>query len=83
MCEILATWPDEVTLKEDTPRGSESFYRVHAQLKGFPVVTHTGKALDIVPGMTAQVDIRAGDRTLMEYLLKPLLKTVGESFRER
>ena len=71
------------TLKEESQRGSELFYRVHVRIKEAPVVSSTGRALDILPGMTAQVDIRAGDRTLMEYLLKPLKKTLNESFKER
>jgi hypothetical protein len=33
--------------------------------------------------MTAQVDIRTGERTLFHYLLKPLNKTLSESFKER
>lgn len=71
------------TLREETQRGSDLYYRVHVRLKDTPVVSSTGRQLDILPGMTAQVDIRAGDRTLMEYLLKPLRKTLVESFKER
>jgi len=33
--------------------------------------------------MTSQLDIRTGDRTLMDFLLKPLRKTLSESFQER
>jgi adhesin transport system membrane fusion protein len=33
--------------------------------------------------MTAQVDIRTGDRTVMNFLLKPIRKTLSESFGER
>lgn len=76
------TYVSADTLKEDTQRGKEIYYRVHVS----PVagnVTTTGKALEILPGMTAQVDIRTGDRTLMDYLLKPLRKTLTESFGER
>jgi len=32
--------------------------------------------------MTAQVDIRTGDRTILDYLLKPVRKTLAESFGE-
>jgi adhesin transport system membrane fusion protein len=46
-------------------------------------MTRTGKTLEILPGMTAQVDIRTGDRTVLEYLLKPLRKTIAESMGER
>lgn len=71
------------TLKEETRRGSEIYYRVHISSLSNPVTTNTGKRLDILPGMTAQVDIRTGDRTLMDYLLKPLRKTISDSFGER
>ncbi|MBF0281790.1 MAG: HlyD family efflux transporter periplasmic adaptor subunit [Zetaproteobacteria bacterium] len=71
------------TLKEDTNRGKEIYYRVHVSPDTTPVISSVGKPLNILPGMTAQVDIRTGDRTLMDYLLKPLRKTLSESFGER
>ncbi|WP_293268882.1 HlyD family efflux transporter periplasmic adaptor subunit [Neptunomonas sp.] len=71
------------TLKEDTQRGEEIYYRVHVVTKTQPVTTTTGRVLDILPGMTAQIDIRTGERTVMDYLLKPLRKTVSDSFGER
>jgi adhesin transport system membrane fusion protein len=39
--------------------------------------------VEILPGMTAQVDIRTGDRTVLEFILKPLRKTLTESLGER
>ena len=71
------------TLKEETRAGEQVYYRVHVTTKGAPVVTQTGKEIEILPGMTSQVDIRIGDRTVLEYLLKPLRKTLTESFGER
>ena len=71
------------TLKEDTRAGEQTYYRVHVTTKGNPVVTQTGKQIDILPGMTSQVDIRTGDRTVMDYILKPVRKTLTESFGER
>lgn len=71
------------TLKENTNRGEEIYYRVHVSPKSKPVTTTTGKILDILPGMTAQIDIRTGDRTLMDFLLKPVRKTLSESFGEK
>ncbi len=71
------------TLKEQTNRGEEIFYRVRLAPKSSPVTTTTGKELNILPGMTAQVDIRTGDRTLLNFLLKPLRKTLAESLGER
>lgn len=71
------------TIKEDTKAGEQTYYRVHVEIAAHPVVTRTGKKLDIMPGMTAQVDIRTGDRTVLEYMLKPLRKTLTESMGER
>lgn len=71
------------TLKEETEQGTEVYYRVHVKPDGPPVRTATGRTLEIVPGMTAQVDIRTGRRSLMDVLLKPLRKTLSESFGER
>lgn len=71
------------TLKEETRAGEQVYYRVHVVTKGDPVITQTGKKIDIFPGMTCQVDIRTGDRTVLEYILKPLRKTLTESLGER
>lgn len=72
------------SLKEETARGGEIYYRVWVAIKGSSATTtSTGKSIEILPGMTAQVDIRTGDRTVMDYLLKPLRKTLSESFGER
>lgn len=71
------------TLKEQNNRGEDIYYRVHLVPLAYPVRTGSGKALELLPGMTAQVDIRTGDRTLLDFLLKPVRKTLSESFGER
>jgi membrane fusion protein, adhesin transport system len=42
-----------------------------------------GKALSIIPGMTATVHIQTGEKTFLQYLLKPIIKTRELAFRER
>lgn len=37
----------------------------------------------VLPGMTAQADIETGDKTLLEYLLKPIFVSLKNSFHER
>ncbi|MBM3570707.1 MAG: HlyD family type I secretion periplasmic adaptor subunit [Alphaproteobacteria bacterium] len=39
--------------------------------------------LRITPGMQAEVDIHTGTKSVMNYLVKPVLKLKHESFRER
>ena len=41
------------------------------------------KSLPIIPGMTATVDILVGKRTVLEYLLKPILRGSEKALRER
>lgn len=77
------TYVSADTLKEDTKTGEQSYYRVHVATLGTPVTSQTGRVLEILPGMTAQVDIRTGERSVLNYLLKPLRKTIAESFGER
>lgn len=42
-----------------------------------------GKGLPIIPGMLAQVDIMTGKKTILSYLLKPVLKAKSYAFSER
>lgn len=37
----------------------------------------------IMPGMTVQADIKTGKKTLLAYLLKPVVSSISSSFRER
>ncbi len=39
--------------------------------------------LPITPGMQATVDIHTGEKSVMDYLIKPVLKLRHEAFRER
>ena len=42
-----------------------------------------GKNLPIIPGMVAQVDILTGKKSILSYLLKPVLKAKSYAFSER
>lgn len=42
-----------------------------------------GEHLPIIPGMTAEVDILTGKKTVLSYLLKPVLKARAYALRER
>lgn len=60
----------------------ESFYRVRVRTNE-TVLTHNGKAHQIIPGMTAGVDIITGKKSIMDYLLKPFIKASQTALRER
>ena len=42
-----------------------------------------GRQVNLSPGMAVTVEIKTGQRRVIEYLLSPLLRSVKESFRER
>lgn len=71
------------TLKEQSSQGEEIYYRVHVVPESLPIKTTIGHSISMLPGMTAQVSIKTDERTLMDYLLKPLRKTLSEAFGER
>jgi hypothetical protein len=45
-------------------------------------MTPAGKPLPIIPGMLAQVDIKTGQKSVLSYLFKPILRA-REALRER
>lgn len=47
------------------------------------VLTRGETVLEIRPGMVASVDILTGERTVLDYLLKPFRKARAEAMRER
>lgn len=46
------------------------------------MITHNGKDYPILPGMQAQVDIITGKKTVLSYLLKPILKARENALTE-
>ena len=40
------------------------------------------KPLPVIPGMMAEVDVLAGQRTILDYILKPVVKVREKAFRE-
>lgn len=47
-----------------------------------PTLVRDGKPFSIMPGMTAEVDILVGEKTVLSYLLKPVLRARENALRE-
>ena len=60
-------------------RGVNTFYVVRVRTKR----TTFDTKMPIIPGMTAEVDILTGKKSVMSYLLKPILKGKSYALRER
>jgi adhesin transport system membrane fusion protein len=64
------------------PEESGAFYRVTVRTRETALRGPAGEALPILPGMTATVEMLAGRKTVLQYLLKPLTRA-SEGLRER
>ena len=76
------------TLKDERNRRSgslpeleEGYYRLLVRIRE-PDLVRAGLRLQPLPGMTAVVEIRTGDKTVLEYLFRPL-QGVSQALRER
>jgi len=81
--EVELLSPD--TLKDEEKqrqgRADTTYYRM--MVRTDKAELHAGgKSFPIMPGMTASVEVRTGEKSVLSYLLKPVLK-VREAFRER
>ena len=61
------------TIEEETPHGKESYYQVLIKTDGSQL-KRGEEVLPIIPGMVAEVDILSGKRSVLNYLLRPLIK---------
>ena len=68
------------TLEEDLQRDEVAYYRVHVQTN--QQLTTAGKQLDVKPGMTATVEIITGDRSVANFVLKPLRRNFDQALHE-
>lgn len=69
--------PSELKLNPD-----QAYYRVLVETDGSYITDKNGKRLDISPGMTATVDIKTGEKTIFQYLIKPITR-MKQAFQER
>ncbi len=67
------------TIEEDN---GESFFKVKLRTQK-NAISYRGEDLPIIPGMTASVDILTGKKSVLAYLLKPILRAKQNALRER
>ncbi|EPA3116091.1 HlyD family efflux transporter periplasmic adaptor subunit [Yersinia enterocolitica] len=69
------------TLQDEVKR-DQFYYRIYVRTNRADLTNKAGKLFPILPGMVASVEIKTGQKTVLDYLIKPLNK-VKESLRER
>lgn len=75
----MAATVENISPDTETDERGNAFYvvRVRTASSGFH------DKLPIIPGMTAEVDVLTGRKTVLSYLLKPVLKVQANALRER
>ncbi|MCJ8162477.1 HlyD family efflux transporter periplasmic adaptor subunit [Acinetobacter zhairhuonensis] len=77
--KVTVISPD--TLRDEVKQ-DQFYYRVYIRTDSDKLINKEGKEFNITPGMVATVDIKTGQKTILDYLIKPFNKA-KEALRER
>ena len=85
--EVTLISPD--TLSDEKHNASELklnmnnvYYRILVKTSGSHLVDKNGNEMPIIPGMVATVDVKTGEKTVFQYLIKPITR-MKQALRER
>ncbi|WP_062226643.1 HlyD family efflux transporter periplasmic adaptor subunit [Aureimonas frigidaquae] len=80
--EVTLISPDTLT---DTAANGQSmpYYRVHVRLNDDQSQNAKASQILVKQGLTATVDIRTGERTVLQYLMKPVVKAFSGAMQEK
>lgn len=70
-------------LKEEGRQGPVYYYRVHVLVPQSLVDARRSSDIALRPGLTATVEIKARERSVLSYLTKPISKTMQNALGER
>lgn len=70
---------EHISADTTTDEEGNTYYRVRVRTQD----EEAASEVEVIPGMTAQVDILTGKRTVMQFLLKPVLRAWGNAMGER
>ena len=65
------------------PEGSTPYFKVVVRTDKIYLGDDAADGYAITPGMGATVDIHTGTKSVLEYMVRPVLKLKSEAFRER
>ena len=78
----LAGEVERVGADTRTDDQGEAYYPVTVRTRETDIVSK-GRKLTVLPGMVATIDILTGEKSVLDYLLKPLKRVQQEALRER
>jgi adhesin transport system membrane fusion protein len=70
---------DNIAADTVTDDDGNAFYLVRVRT----LKSSLGKSMPIIPGMVAEVDIMTGKKSVLAYLLKPVIRAKSHAFTER
>ena len=70
---------DHIAADTITDEEGNAFYLVRVRT----LKSSLGKSMPIIPGMVAEVDIMTGRKSILSYLLKPVIRAKSHAFTER
>ena len=76
--EITRIGADAVTRSERDP---EEFFKVHVRTED-SFLDADGVVVEVMPGMVAEIDMLAGQKTVLQYLTTPVVRVRDRAFRE-
>lgn len=80
--EVVPGWLHRISASSFTDQDGKQFYKARIKLdKSY--VGDNPEHNAILPGMGVMADIITGDKTIMDYLLKPIRNAVSTAFSER
>lgn len=74
---------EHISADTTTDQKGNSFYEVWVRTQKNYLQRESGEKLRIIPGMQATVNVLTGNKSVLDYLMKPILKTKQEALRER
>ena len=74
---------EQISADTITDDEGESFYQIRVRTNRNFLLAKDGATLPIIPGMVAEVDILTGKKSVLTYLLKPVLRARQKALRER
>jgi len=74
---------EHISADTTTDQKGNSFYEIWVRTQKNYLQRKNGNKLRIIPGMQATIDVLTGHKSVLNYLMKPILKTKQEALRER
>lgn len=71
------TRPSELNLNPE-----EAYYRILVETHQNSLMDKNGQPMPIIPGMIASVDVKTGEKTIFQYLIKPITR-MKQALQER